>query len=69
LIEPRIRKHRAVEEEDRLEAEVRAATAKQELVRLGANQLKATRPNEPVAVDFWLGEGDEPPQLRLGESN
>lgn len=68
-IRPRIRKQREEDEADRLEALVRQARAKEELVRLGAIQLRGARAPEPVAVDFWLGEGEEPPQLEAGASD
>jgi len=65
-IRPRIRKQRAALEADRLEEELRAMTTKQEMVRLAALQLDRAAPR-PVAVDFWLGQGDEPPHSEAEE--
>jgi hypothetical protein len=61
-IRPRIRKRRAVEEAERLEADVRSAKAKIELVRLAAAQLEPTAPH-PVSVELYVGEENEPPPI------
>jgi hypothetical protein len=67
-IRARIRRDRATLEAATLAAQVEAETSRRELARLAADELVAPRSEPPAlttpgAVDIWLGDADDPPEL------